>query len=172
MDVMNPSVIPGRGSYFYLGSTSRTLGYLKEGTANWQVGGTMTTGSSVGTGFDTPAVSQRIQAQWMYRERAIVCVGNQNVPVHYYAKGTQPSITHVKYTNCGSPYPPGSNYVHSSNRNQTYPVGVAVFGIGLSSQAGYTSPRFRFHFNEKGRVCGNSSTLGEASPKVDAHKTA
>jgi hypothetical protein len=45
--------------------------------------------------------------------------------------------------------------------------------IGLSSQAGYTSTAtIRFHFNEKGRMCGNSSTLGEASPKVDAHKTA
>jgi hypothetical protein len=173
MDIMNPSVIPGRGSYFHGGSTSTTLGYLKKGTTNWQVGGTMTTGSSASTGFDVPAVSQRIQALWMYRERAVVCVGNQNVPVNYYGKGNQPSITHVKYTNCGSAYPPGGNYVHSSTRNQTYSVGVTVYGIGLSSQAGYTSTAtIRFHFNEKGRVCGNSSTLGEASPKVDAHKTA
>jgi hypothetical protein len=173
MDIMNPSTIPGRGSYFYQGSTSTTLGYLKTGTTNWQVGRTMTRGSSAGTGFHVPAVSQRIQAQWMYRERAIVCVGNQNVPYHYNAKGNQPSITHVKYSNCGSAYPPGSNYVHSLNRSQTYSVGVTVYGIGLSSQAGYSSTAtLKFHFNEKGRVCGNSSILGEASPKVEAHRTA
>jgi hypothetical protein len=65
---------------------------------------------------------------------------------------------------------PSREPTHSSTRNQTYSAGITVYGVGLSSQAGYTSTAtIRFHFNEKGGVCGNNSTFGEASPIVDAH---
>lgn len=33
----------------------------------------------------------------MYRERAVVCVANQNVPYNCYGKGSQPSSTHVDH---------------------------------------------------------------------------
>ncbi|HXF72294.1 MAG TPA: hypothetical protein VNO79_06765 [Actinomycetota bacterium] len=170
MDVMNPSSIDGWGSYFNEGSTSTTLGYLSNGPS-WTVGGTMTTSSSTGTGFRVPAQDQRIQALWMYRERAVVCVGNQNVPYNYYGKGNQPSITHVNYPYCGNVYPVDGYYRHGSTRNQTYSAGLTVYGINLSSQAGYSSTAtIEFKFHVRGKVCGNNSTLGESSPKVEAHK--
>lgn len=170
MDVMNPSKIEGRGSYFWGGSTATTLGYLTNGP-NWSVGGTITTSSSTGSGFSVPAQNQRIQSLWMYRERQVVCIANQNVPYNYYGKGDQPSIAHVKYTNCGGIYPVGGDYIHSSTNNQTYSAGLTVYGINLSSKAGYDSTAtIKFHFNVRGKVCGNSSTLGENSPKVEAEK--
>lgn len=170
MDVMNPPAIEGWGSYFNEGSTATTLGYLTNGP-NWTVGGTITTSNATETGFRVPAQNQRIQALWMYRERAVVCVGNQNVPYNYYGKGNQPSITHVRYKYCGSTYPAGGQYRHGSTENQTYAAGVTVYGINLSSRAGYSSTAtIEFRFTVPGKVCGNSATLGESSPKLDAQK--
>lgn len=168
MDVMNRSTIPGTATYFYDGSTSTTLGYLTNGP-NWTVGGTMTSSSSTTTGFSAGTTNQRVQALWMYRERAVVCYANQNVPYNYHGRGSTPSITHVNYSYCGKTYYPGDSYTHSYNGNQTYSVGLTVYGIGLSSKAGYSSTAsLKSRFNVKGKACGNSSTLGETSPKVDA----
>ncbi|GIV01134.1 MAG: hypothetical protein KatS3mg014_2749 [Actinomycetota bacterium] len=168
MDVMNASNIPSTATYAYGGSTSTTLGYLTNGP-NWQVGGTMTVGTGSSTGFVAHPTNARIQALWMYRERAVICVGNQNVPYNYYGRGSTPSITHVKYSNCGGYYYPGEQYFHEYNSNQTYSAGLTVYGISLSSKAGYSSTaRLEFTFQVRGKVCGSSKTLGEASPKVDA----
>ncbi|GEM_PF-5773217 len=168
MDVMNPSTIPGTGTYFLGGSTATTLGFLTNGP-NWTVGGTMTTSSSSSTGFSAGATNQRIQALWEYRERAVICIANQNVPYNYYGRGNTPSITHVNYSYCGGTYNPGDTYAHSHNSNQTYSIGLTVYGVSLSSQAGYSSTAsLTFRFNVRGKVCGNSSTQGENSPKVEA----
>jgi hypothetical protein len=168
MDVMNDTYIGSNATYAAGGSTATTLGFLTNGP-NWQVGGTMTVGSGSSGGFVAHPTNARIQALWMYRERTVVCVGNQNVPYSYYGRGNTPSITHVKYSNCGHYYYPGDQYFHDYNSNQTYSAGLTVYGIGLSSQAGYSSTaRLEFTFQVRGKVCGNSETLGEMSPKVDA----
>jgi hypothetical protein len=130
MDVMNPSTIPGMASYFNGGSTSTTLGFLTNGP-NWTAGGTMTTSSAAMTGFNVPAQNQRIQALWEYRERTVVCIANQNVPYNYYGHGTQPSITHVNYPYCGATYLVNSDYYHNATSNQTYSVGLTVYGVNL-----------------------------------------
>ncbi len=168
MDVMNAANIPSTATYANGGSTSTTLGFLTNGP-NWTVGGTMTTSSSSSTGFSAGATNQRIQALWEYRERAVICIANQNVPYNYYGRGSTPSITHVNYSNCGGFYYPGEQYFHQYNDNQTYSAGLTVYGISLSSKAGYSSTaRLEFTFQVRGKVCGSSATLGEASPKVDA----
>lgn len=168
MDVMNTSSIDSTATYFYQGSTATTLGYLTNGP-DWTAGGTMTTSSSSGSGFIAHPTNARIHALWMYRERAVVCVGNQNVPYNYYGRGSTPSITHVNYRHCGDYYYPGDRYAHDHSSNQTYSAGLKVYGINLSSQAGYSSTaRLKFEFHVRGQVCGNSSTRGEDSPKVDA----
>jgi hypothetical protein len=47
---------------------------------------------------------------------------------------------------------------------------LTVYTVSLSSQAGYTqSTDLTFHFIARGKVCGNNSSLGEMSPKVEAH---
>ncbi len=168
MDVMNHTDITSNATYAYGGSTSTTLGFLTNGPS-WQVGGTMTVGSGSSGGFIAHPTNRRVQALWMYRERAVVCVGNQNVPYNYYGRGSTPSISHVNYGNCGRYYYRGEQYFHSYNDNQTYSVGLTVYGIGLSSKAGYSSTaRLEFTFGVRGKVCGNDRNLGEMSPKVDA----
>ncbi len=168
MDVMNTSSIDSTATYFYQGSTATTLGYLTGGP-NWSVGGTMTTSASSGSGFIAHPTNARIQALWMYRERAVICYANQNVPYNYYGRGSTPSITHVNYSYCGGLYYPGETYFHDDSSNQTYSAGLRVYGINLSSQAGYSqTARLEFTFHVRGKVCGSSSTRGEDSPKVDA----
>jgi hypothetical protein len=170
MDVTSTPAITGRGSYYNGSSTSTTLGFLTGTSGHWSVGGTITESRSTGTGFDVPAQNRRIYGLWKYRERQMVCFADQNVPYSYYGYGSTVSITRPHLTNCGSVYPVGGNYTHGSTKNQTFTQGVTVYGFSLSSQEGYTSSStIKFHFTAKGRVCGSSSTLGESSPRVEAH---
>lgn len=169
MDVMNHRDISSTATYAAGGSTATTLGFLTGGSGSWGVGGTMTVGSGSSGGFIAHPTNARIHALWMYRERAVQCYGTQNVPYNYYGRGSTPSITHVKFYNCGGGYGPGDTYFHEYNSNQTYTAGLTVYGISLSSKAGYSSTaRLEFTFRVRGKVCGNSATLGEQSPRVEA----
>ncbi len=170
MNVMNHEDIQAAATCAWRGSTSTTLGFLTNGP-DWVAGGTMTREADETLGFVAHPANARIQTLWTYRERTVVCIGRQNVPYNHAGRGSTPAITHVNHPYCGGfYYPPDDKYLRDYGNNQTFAVGLRVYGIDLSSQAGCSeTAKLRFRFTDtRGVVCGNDPYLVEASPKVDA----
>jgi hypothetical protein len=172
MDVLAVGQVNGTGSYANGGSTSTTLGVLAQGaiSGNWSASGSSTIGTSGTTGFQaTPIKDKRLYGQFIYRKWIDGYCQTLNKPHHYYGRGNTLSISHPNYSACGGNYFNGDLYTHTHNNNQTYSNGLTVFGVGLSSHAGYVaSASLKFNFNARGNVCGSNASLGETSPIVEA----
>lgn len=172
MDVLARGKVSGTGSYSSGGSTSTTLGVeAKSISGSWSTSGTSTISSGSGTGFSQSGLKdKRLFGQFMYRQYISPYCQTLNKPYSYYGKGNTVSIRHPTFPNCGGLYGVNGVYTHTSSTNQTYSSGLTVFGVGLSSHAGYSSTAsLSFKFVTPGRVCGNNADLGETSPIVEAH---
>jgi hypothetical protein len=161
--------IVGQITYSYGGSTSTTLGVAFNNGSGWSASGTSTAGTSSSIGFiATGLADNRVYGLWRYHDWVSGCGGRWAYPYDYVGRGQTTSISHPYFPYCGGWYYPGNSYVRNSSSNQTYSVGLTVDGVGLSSQAGWSSSMtLIFKFSVKGHVCGDT-TAREAAPRVEA----
>jgi hypothetical protein len=160
--------VVGRATYAHGGSTATTLGVALQGAGGgWFASGTQT--KSASAGFVANNLKDRgVYGLWRYRDY-VVCGVKWTRPFDYVGRGQTTYFgTHPDYNYCGSAYYAGDRYFRNIAANHTFSTGLTVYGVGLSSQAGWSSSMtLEFIFSSTGNVCGNTSQR-ELAPLVEA----
>jgi hypothetical protein len=161
--IANPTFTYARGT-----STATTLGVAVNSGSSWSASGTSSSAAGTSAGFTATAIqTDRMFAQWRYHTY-YGCGAQWAYPYDYVARGDTVSIAHPTYSYCGGLYKAGDIYRANSYSNGTYSAGLSVYGVSLSSQAGWNSSMtLTFNFTGNGYVCGNTSAR-EAAPRVEA----
>ena len=172
-NAMADTGITGRITYSDGSSTSTTLGIAFYDGSSWSAGGTETNGTSSSVGFSAGSLqNDQVDGLWNYHTYVVldgstVCYKEAH-PYEYVGRGDTNAIAHTYYGYCGGTYSAGDSYFQSSSNNGTFSAGLTLYGVSLSSQAGWeSSMTLRYTFSAAGKVCGNTSQY-EAAPRVEA----